>query len=475
MIVNTTSGRIQGFEQDNMKVFRGVPFAKAGRFQNAQPIFWDGVMDCRNWRDMPPQKPGGLQNSFEGAPGISEDCLNLNIATTSLDPEAKLPILVQIYGGAFNNGNNAMPERCEPAIWLKTEDMVFVSINYRVNVFGFLYLSHLFGEGYEGNYGLSDQIAALRWVHENARAFGGDPDRITIYGYSAGGKSVGALLAARETKDMIHQAIFSSGGFQAIRTPETASVVADRYLECLGHKDLDYLMQAPMEELMEAFYRLTAKYAPTCLFGPVSDDKLIGKDWFDYIQSEDGWKGAVLIGASRRELGMTRLEEAPGMLEGLFGDNQVYARASYQKLVGDSEDPALQHRAWIQVLSDYMYRTHTDRAAKLLTDHGCPVWLFSMEMAPALHVMTDQVMWTHGRDEEDPVAGAYLADVIHEMYRSFVCQGRPFCKDMAEWKTLKEGNHKLLLDKKLSLLNMSQPDTLMDFPEDAIRLQRLEE
>lgn len=472
MIVETTSGCISGFQQDNMAVFRGVPYARAERFQNAKPCHWEGVLDCTKWRDMPPQKAGGLQNSFEGAPNMSEDCLNLNIATTSLDPEAGLPILIQIYGGAFTNGNNSMPERCEPAQWLKDRDMVFVSINYRVNIFGFLYLEHLFGEGYEGNYGFSDQIEALRWVYENAKVFGGDPNRITIYGYSAGGKSVGALLAAKDTKEMIHQAICSSGGFQAIRTPETASVVADRYLEILGHKDLEYLKKAPVQELLDAFDKLTAIYAPTCLFGPVADDRLIQKSWKKDLLSENGWRGPVLIGASRRELGMTPAEKAPGMLEGLFGDNEVYARRTYEQLAGDSDDPEVQHDAWVRVLSDYMYRTHTDWAAQWLTAHGCPVWLFSMEMPPALHVMTDQIMWTEGKNEADPAAGKYLAGVIRKMYGTFVCQGAPVVDDISEWKTLGEGHHKLLLDGTLKLLSMEEPDTLTDFPEEAICLHR---
>lgn len=472
MIIRTTSGQIRGFEQKNMKVFRGVPYAKAERFQNAQPYTWDDVLDCTEWRDMPPQKKGGLQSSFDGVPAMSEDCLNLNIATTSLDPDAGLPIVVQIYGGAFTNGNNAFPQRCEPENWLKDQDMVFVSINYRVNVFGFLYLSHLYGEGYEGNYGISDQIAALRWVHENAKTFGGDPNRVTIYGYSAGGKSVAALIAAKEPTNWFQQALISSGGFQAIRTPETASVVADRYLEFLGHRDLEYLKTAPQEELLEAFFRMSERYTPTCLFGPVSDDKLIGSDWREHLQSSDGWRGNVLIGASRRELGMVSSEDALKQIDGLFGENQKYALASYEKLTQNVTDPEEQQAAWTRVLSDYMYRTATDRAARLLSDLGCPVYLFSLEMMPALHVMTDYIMWTHGEKETNPEAGAKLAKLIKEMYRSFFTEGKPRVEEAPEWTDLATGNHKLLLNEEVSLLSMEKADTLTDFPEEAIHLSR---
>ncbi len=476
MTINTTSGYIMGFEQENMYCFRGVPYATAKRFQNAQPTCWDGVLDCTHWRDMPPQKEGGLQNSFENAPAISEDCLNLNIATTSLEKGAGLPIVIQFYGGAFSNGNNAYPQRCEPSIWLKENDMVFVSVNYRVNIFGFLYLSHLFGEGYDGNYGFSDQIAAIKWVYDNAETFGGDKNRITVYGYSAGGKSVGALIASPAAKDYFHRAIISSGGFQAIRTRETAVHIADRYLEILGHNDLEYLMNADMKTLLAAHAELDRSYAPTCLFGPVADDKLIPSNWLDHLLSPNGWNGESLIISSRRELGRSTgidaCKNAPKMIYGLFGDNSRYAAKAFATLANGIDDEKELGEIWVRILSDFMYRTHSDRAAAWLSSKGLSVWLCGMELQPALHVMADALIWGVRHPDVDKEAADRIAKTVKNMYISFICDGKPEVAEQPDWLPFNISGKKLLIGKEISLRSLDKPDTLTDFPNEAITLSQ---
>lgn len=208
--VLTESGPVQGVAEKGLMVYKGIPFAAAPlgelRWRAPQPApKWTAVRAADKFGPDPYQG--------DGKNGVSEDCLYLNIWTPAKSPGEKVPVLVWIYGGGFSFGSTSTP--VHNGEHLARKGVVLVSINYRVGPLGFLAHPELSGESprhVSGNYGLLDQIAGLRWVQRNIAAFGGDPDRVTIFGESAGGISVSMLCASPEAKGLFRGAISQSGG-----------------------------------------------------------------------------------------------------------------------------------------------------------------------------------------------------------------------------------------------------------------------
>ncbi len=210
--VTVTGGTIQGYAEDGLTIFKGIPFAAPPvgelRWKAPQPVIpWDGVLETKEYSKGPYQ-PGNPQN-------FSEDCLYLNIWTPAVKTDEKLPVLVWIYGGGFAMGWTGDPSNDCEALARRHGDVILASINYRVGQIGFF--SHPLldaenGQHVSGNYGILDQIAGLQWIQDNIAEFGGDPDRVTIFGESAGGISVSMLCASPLAKGLFSGAISQSGG-----------------------------------------------------------------------------------------------------------------------------------------------------------------------------------------------------------------------------------------------------------------------
>lgn len=217
--VMTETGLVQGTAENGLVVYKGVPFAAPPvgelRWRAPQPAApWEGVRPAASFGPDPYQG--------DGRGNVSEDCLYLNIWTPAASPDAKIPVLVWIYGGGFSFGSNTTP--VHNGEHLARKGVVIVTINYRVGPLGFLAHPELSAESprkVSGNYGLLDQIAGLRWVHANIARFGGDPGRVTIFGESAGGIAVSMLCASPEAKGLFHGAISQSGGSFGPTRPTT--------------------------------------------------------------------------------------------------------------------------------------------------------------------------------------------------------------------------------------------------------------
>jgi len=223
--VKTNAGLVSGKTTDDgaLKIFMGIPFAAPPvgdlRWKAPRPVQpWTGVRTCV---DNPPSalqsppKPFMCWSKEFMAPEspLSEDCLYLNVWTTAKTDREKLPVMVWIHGGAFTGGSGTVP--LYNGEGMARKGVVFVTINYRLGIFGFLAHPDLSAEselGVSGNYGILDQIAALRWVQENIAAFGGDASNVTIAGQSAGAFSVNMLVVSPMAKGLFHKAIAQSGG-----------------------------------------------------------------------------------------------------------------------------------------------------------------------------------------------------------------------------------------------------------------------
>ena len=220
-IITTASGKVEGAIHDGIQIFKGIPFAQAPigdlRWKAPQPVIaWEGVKKCVDFSASPVQdEPMPFmcwsKEFLIPKEPINEDCLYLNVWAKST--KEKKPVLVYIYGGGFRSGGSACPIYDGEAV--ANKDVVFVSINYRVGVFGFLAHPELTKESpnhSSGNYALMDMVAALQWVKKNIASFGGDPSRVTIAGQSAGAFAVNFLCATPLTKGLITGAIAESGG-----------------------------------------------------------------------------------------------------------------------------------------------------------------------------------------------------------------------------------------------------------------------
>ncbi|MEU4286836.1 carboxylesterase family protein [Kribbella sp. NPDC026596] len=202
--VRTAPGVLRGSREAGLAVFRGIPYAEAPvgalRFAAPEPVRgWDGVRPALAYGPPPPQS--GLLGVSEDTPG--DDWLTLNVWTPDPDPAAGLPVMVWIPGGGYAIGNSSLPEY--DGGHLARNGAVVLTLNYRLGIEGFGQL-----DGAPANRGLLDQVAALHWVQDNIRMFGGEPDRVTIFGESAGGGSVAALLAMPRAAGLFRRAIAQS-------------------------------------------------------------------------------------------------------------------------------------------------------------------------------------------------------------------------------------------------------------------------
>ena len=272
-IVRTHSGMVSGTINTggDIHIFKGIPFAAPPtgdlRWKAPQPVApWTGVRKCESFGPSPMQDkptPNWAYTAEFLIPEkpISEDCLYLNIWTGAKTPRDRRPVIVYIYGGGFINGGSAIPIYNGEAMARK--GVVFISINYRVGIFGFFchpWLTAESGHEASGNYGLLDQIAALRWVQENVTAFGGDPSNVTIAGESAGSISVNCLVASPLAKGLFHRAIGESGaavgrGFTSPATLKEVEQTGRETTTQLKVADLKTLRALSADELQAANFQ----------------------------------------------------------------------------------------------------------------------------------------------------------------------------------------------------------------------------
>src|SRR5512143_3506697 len=225
--VRTANGVLESTAapRDGVRSFKGVPFARPPvgdlRWREPQPpADWTGVRNADKFGPRCMQRTGPMADYWFRSDGMSEDCLYLNVWTPARSGSEKLPVLVYIFGGGFQNGDGSEPRYDGES--MARRGIVAVSVNYRTNIFGFFSHPELTRESpnhASGNYGLLDQVAALQWVRRNIAAFGGDPKRVTIAGESAGSISVSALMASPLSRDLIAGAIGESGALISTLPP----------------------------------------------------------------------------------------------------------------------------------------------------------------------------------------------------------------------------------------------------------------
>lgn len=440
-IVKTHAGKVQGVQEGPLRVFRGIPYAQAPvgplRFRPPQPLKkHKGVATATSF--------GARATQAGGPTGVqgSEDCLYLNVWAPNLPPKARKPVVVWVHGGAFTGGSG---QDNDTWTFAAQDTIVAVSINYRLGALGFLQLGHQLGPDYNlaGNCGLLDAVAALRWVHENIAAFGGDPGRVTVMGQSAGAKLVGGLLVTPAARLLFQQVILESGAVQAVRDTSTAGAVARQLLQELHLSNAQALLTLPAADIIRAQDHFTSNTRGLQAFGPVQDGATIPAPPMDYLQRPAA-PLRVLLGSNMEEAGAfigpgsVLHEPSESALQQVFGaKNAPYVWRAYQQLHQTQPDPA----AWSTTLTDYLYRMATYRLANDLASQKLPVWLYRFDWSNAttrpVHAQELAFVWNapKGTSAAATTAAApeaprkapdpALAAAMHAYWAQFIKTGQP--------------------------------------------------
>ncbi len=339
-VIETTSGKVRGLAVNGIHTFKGVPYgastAGRNRFLPPQkPESWSGVREAFEYGPSAPQVPPGRPLPITAGYAypvklpMNEDCLVLNVFTPSAE-RRKRPVMVWIHGGAFTYGagGNSVYDGTNLA---RHHDVVAVSLNHRLNLFGFFQLEEVAGTDYaeSGNASQLDLVAALRWVHDNIAAFGGDPANVTVFGESGGGGKVSVLLAMPAAKGLFHKAIVESGSFLRMTPREDAAKNTERVLADLGLKGnpIDQLQKLPIETLIAASVKRGVRW------GPVVDGHVLPRHPFDPDAPEISADVPMLIGSNQTETTFFN-----GADEKLFSLDEAGLRQSLQPMLRGKTD-----------------------------------------------------------------------------------------------------------------------------------------
>ncbi|MEZ4699034.1 MAG: carboxylesterase family protein [Rhodothermales bacterium] len=310
LTVRTAQGLVEGVSESGVRAFKGIPFAQPPvgdlRWREPQPAEgWDGVRKTDRFGPRCMQRPLFGDMNFR-SDDMSEDCLYLNVWTPATSPDDRLPVLVYFYGGGLFTGDGSEPRYDGERI--AREGIVSLTANYRLNIFGFFAHPELTAESpnrASGNYGYLDQKAALEWVRDNIAAFGGDPDRVTIAGESAGSVSVSAMMMSPQTKDLIAGAIASSGSLMGTLAAEPRAEVeakGEAFAAAQGAASLAALRAIPADQILEATATLNPAHFTSSIDGyliPESPAAL-------YTRGEQA-RVPLLIGWNSQEMGWQAL------------------------------------------------------------------------------------------------------------------------------------------------------------------------
>ncbi|MCM2423071.1 carboxylesterase/lipase family protein [Streptomyces sp. RKAG293] len=465
-VVELPAGTLRGRTEGGVAVFKGVPYAEPPvgdlRWRPARPHpGWSGTRDATAHGPSAPQmflEGGDPVLGGHGFPPFDEDCLTLNVWTPSADTAGR-PVLVWIHGGGFVSGSGSMPHYSGET-FARNGDLVVVTINYRIGPLGYL----AFGadaDAEPANFWLTDQVAALRWVHENIAGFGGDPGNITVAGQSGGAVSTAALAGHPEARTLFRRAILQSPPF-GLHIP-TRAESAERtavYQEILGAKEIDELRAVPWPRLIEAGGELFGRtmrwgYWPTP-FLPVIDEATLARHPVETLLEGAGSDIDVLIGWTREEANFgfglderyaaaTR-DQVVERAADTFGDRAAEAYAAYESV----RPGARPVDVLMDLISDELFRVPSVELAERRAAQGRPVWVYQFDFPTPAHdgrlgaahclelpfTFNNFDQWSHAPFLEGIRPGVRdgLASAMHQAWISFIRTGDPNHPALPAWE-----------------------------------------
>jgi len=391
-VAETASGKVRGLINDGVRQFRGIPYGAdtggARRFQPpTPPIPWTGVRDCFGPGPVAPQVATPLSHIyaqliyFDLAPtegGMSEDCLRLNLWTPGLADGGRRPIMVSLHGGGFaiGSGNAAMYDGARLAL---SQDVVVVSISHRLASFGFLNLGDLAADGryqHAGVAGLMDIELALRWVHDHAAEFGGDPARVMIFGQSGGGWKTSSMLAVPSARGLFHSAAVQSGSWLRFLDRDQGAGLARALLAQLGLgiEKINRLAELDWSDIL-----LAQQSVGALAFSPVITPYYLPYHPNTPEAQALSWDVPLVISTALHDAGLFfnlfDLDET-GLGDLLARQYGEAAKKLIELYRGSNRSCYLTHA---QIITDAGFRRFAHAQAELASAHAAPVYLYQWE------------------------------------------------------------------------------------------------
>lgn len=466
-IVSTTHGRLRGTTEKDVLVFRGIPYgaSTAGEQRFRPPLAnapWTGIREAIEFGPITPQRGPLVANTPAEVRTIgaipllpqSEDCLVLNLWTPAID-DTKRPVMVWLHGRGFAAGAGS-EGWYNGANLAKRGDVVVVTINHRLNVFGYLHLADLGGEKYAGSgvAGMLDAVLALQWVRDNAAAFGGDPGNVTIFGESGGGRKVCTLLAMPSAKGLFHRAIIQSSVTLKAVDATDGTRFAEQVLHKLGlqNSEVDTLQQLPFQQITDAIGALgTAAREDQLQAAPVVDGVYLPNHPFDPIATPLAADVPIMLGTNKDENAIflapdprrRRLEEheLQERLETYLGDKKDGILSVYRR----TRPEATPWDLYVGITSEGRRLAANLLAERQAATASAPVYLYLFDwesdylggLFKATHAMeipfvfdnTDSVPMTGDRPDK-----AALAAIMSETWAAFARNGNPNTPGLRDWQ-----------------------------------------
>jgi para-nitrobenzyl esterase len=392
--VTTTSVTVEGVTGDGVTRWRSVPYARppVGRLRlraPQPPIPWRGVRYCHDFAFCAPQRRRYTVLGVNKYQPMSEDCLTVNVVAPATPADEPLPVLFFIHGGGYMLGSSATPIYDGAA--LARRGCVYVSANYRLGALGCLDLSSLATPDHpiESNLFVRDLVFALEWVRENIASFGGDPDRVTIFGESAGAHAVATLLAVPAARGLFAGAISESPASGMVVAPEAAPRFAAQFAEILGVDPRNAaagLMQTEPRRFVKALDQLLARLvkepAGSFAIGPIPDGDYLPRDPFQAIARGEAHPVPVIVGNNAEEARLfTRwlkmLPTTEPTIERLLGAADPAARERITAAYPDYPHPD----ACMQLSADMFFGSAAWRIAEAHSKHA-PTYMYRYDYAP---------------------------------------------------------------------------------------------
>lgn len=487
--VQTQSGTVRGAIEGDVSSFKGIPFAAPPvgefRWRPPQPVkAWEGVRDATKYCADCPQRtwPGSTAT-------VSEDCLFLNVwAPASASKDSKLPVMVWIHGGGFTGGSGSGPGSAGDAF--AKQGVILATINYRLGRLGhfaFPALSQEHPEEMKGSYAYMDQIAALKWIQDNIAAFGGDPNNVTIFGFSAGGVSVHSLLTIPAAKGLFHKAIGeSSGGRDGVLTgrpmnkdntdelytisAETIGVnFAKRHqIEGTDQAALAKLRALPVDQIIDGGQEADSLGNRT-YSGPILDGKLVVETAETAYKAGKQAKVPLMIGNSSAEIGGPFVSASTSKEEffSTFGDLAAEAKAAF-----DPEGNKDFAEVITKFNTDWVWGEPARMTARTFVAENEPVYMFQFGYVPVANRERSPYGAGHGSEvsfvfntlnarwgppSEPTPAEKELARIMNSYWANFAKTGNPNGDNLPTWP-LYDLQKEEILDVSLDGQVTSQPD-----------------
>jgi len=483
-IVTMKSGKVEGSYEDGLYVFKGVPYAAPPvgelRWMPPQPVKpWSGIKQAKNYGTVAPQSlptTGPLAALREEIEPDSEDCLFLNIRTPGLDNK-KRPVMFWIHGGAFVFGSGSTISYRSGSLAARG-DIVLVTINYRLGELGFLRLKDVTGGKIPatGNEGLLDQIAALKWVRDNIAAFGGDPANVTVFGESAGGMSIGCMLAMPAAKGLFQKAICESGVGSTSVSLKSANAVAVNFLKLLNLKgsDVKALRALTTKQLLDVDVKLKAAAtrpgeAPRATAtAPVVDGELIPDITNKVARGGSAKDIPVIIGTNRDEWklfglmqpGAAQMDDAmlAERLGTMISPAQVPALLEIYRRALTKRGVALRPMEILSAIhTDAMFRIPSLELVEAQRDNGQCAYNYIFDwvspvaggMLGACHAL--EIGFVHGT-YNDKFCGVgpeadKLSRCMQDAWLAFARTGDPSCESVGKWPVYGKNRATMILGK----------------------------